>query len=166
MVNSWWNARTSREQKIIKIGGIAIAILFFYHWVWSPLTQSVHALMVQRQQQTQLLSWLRQASPRLSQLQAQGYRITPHANQALLSTIEASAQKAKLQNSITRIQMTQSQQIAVSMQSVPFDLLSHWLTSLQQQQQIMVKQAHLDRATPTGTVNATLLLQTARFVTT
>jgi len=157
-LKAWWENLTAKDRQIAKYGGTAIAIILFYLIVWSPFTQRVDNLRTTVKKEKQLVVWLTQASKdiqtRRKTLQKQG----ASANGPLLSQLDSSLKKNRLDQYLTQINQADDKTVSVNFNQVPFDPLVRWIHRLGKTQGIKATSLNLTRSDSTGEVKAEIVL--------
>ena len=138
-----WNARTSRERRVLAAGAVALAVMLGYALLWHPARQGVAQLQTTLPQmradldvmrvQSEEFARLRQGAPR-SRLDANGMR----------AAVQAAAAKRGIERAIERMDMTGADHMRIVLGSVPFESWIGWVESLQRDHQVVIEAARID----------------------
>jgi general secretion pathway protein M len=149
-----YDTLSEREQRLVKIGGIA-AVLILIFGVLLPLDSSVSKARSRITQKQADLLWMRNVAPVL-QMNAQVHQNT---GESLLVVVDTSARESGLANSLAGTEPNGPGGIQVRLEKAPFDAVIGWVSRLSQQNGIHVDGASIDSAGAPGIVNAAILLR-------
>ncbi|NVK55861.1 MAG: type II secretion system protein M [Alteromonadaceae bacterium] len=148
-------ALTEREQRLVMLSAVVIAVGIFYWGLWAPLNQGIT-------QQTQLLSsnkrlvtWVEEQSLRAMQLrrtQGNKQQVSGSLPQIVTST------SANFGLTISRMQ-PQGDEIQVWIDEAPFNNLLSWLNNLEQRG-IVIDQVDVAEANNPGMIKVRRLVLT------
>ena len=153
-VNRWYTELETRDQKIV-VGLILASILaLLVVFVWLPLSNWSTSETQRYQNSQALLDWIKlnetQARRVASSIQSEN-----STKESLLAAISNSAKGANLQ--LLRFQEEAGGGVSVVLQDQPFSDVLRWLSSLNQQQNIQIRQLSIDAHTAPGRVNARII---------
>jgi len=145
-----WQGLNSREQLILKVGGVVAVIAVLYYAIWSPITQAVAEAEQRVQTQQQLLSWVTTQTARYEAL-AGGKNVTSGA--ASRSSLTQRFTRIAQQNNI-QVARTQPQdnELNVVIDEVNFNQLLALLNQLETQANIGIVQLDVAEAGAPGQV--------------
>jgi general secretion pathway protein M len=148
-----WLARTEQERKFLTIGGIILAITFFYLLLLDPAiegrAQLRRSLPDLRKQAAQLRTLSDQARALASQTPPQAAPLSRESITASLTARGLSPQALSVTGNYAKFQLT----------NVSFANLMAWLDEQRRNSQLGVEEAQISAQTPLGQVNATLTLR-------
>lgn len=147
MMKAKWQALQPREQQLVAVMAIFIAIFLFVTVIWQPLHNSLEASQKKLTRQQELLVWLKDKTNLYQQAKG-GATNRPSAG-SLSSITNRSAGRQQI--SITRIQ-PQGEDLQVWIDEVSFDKLVDWLATLSAQEGIRVKGIDLTDTEQSGVV--------------
>lgn len=150
-----FDTMSEREQKLVKIGGIA-AVLILIFGVLIPLDSSVakaRARIVKKQAD---LVWMRGVAPVIA---ASGPVRQGGSGESLIVVVERSAQESGLEKALAGSDPSGPGGIQVRMEKASFDSMIGWLSRLSQQNGIGVDGASIDTTGSPGIVNAAVVLR-------
>lgn len=156
-VRAWYGGLAGRERRLVAIGGAVILLLIVYLAIVSPIRSSYGRLTSDVQAKRQLLAYIDQAAARL-QTDSTAHIGRLSAGQSVFTATSAAIQSSPISGAVQRIEQTQTGGVRLSLSSVDFDNLAHWLYTLAAQDGIVVTNATIEQAADPGTVDATLTL--------
>lgn len=155
----WWKGLRPREQALVAGAAAFTLVVLSYLLVWEPLQQDRHDVAMRVKAHQETLAWMQQASARIKTLQSQSPSIRHQGTQrSLLSVLDDSAKRAKLRQTIQRMEPEGRSGVKLRMEGVAFDALVQWLGTLEAQYGVQVARANLTRTDAPGRVNARLSL--------
>jgi general secretion pathway protein M len=146
----YWASLQQREQQLLSMAAMVLAIGAFYWLVWQPLHQSRQSQQLAVQTAQQQLVWLQTQLPKLSQA---GTAV--RSNSSLTEVISQSSREFNIQ--VSRMQ-PQNEQLQLSLEDVPFEPLLSWLHQLQYQHGLRLVQFEVAAADVPGTVRVRRLV--------
>lgn len=144
-----------REQRMVIIGGICIALLLVFG-VILPLDRSVaraHARLIAKQAD---LAWMRGVTPEL--IAAGPAVASPTSQRSMLVVVDGAAREAGLAKALTSSEPSGAGGLQVRLEKAPFDAVVAWLARLSEQDGIRVDSATMDNAGQPGIINAGVVL--------
>jgi general secretion pathway protein M len=143
----YWSGLQPRERVVLSLGGVAVALIFFYSLIWRPWHLAIdHMERVVQPLRTNLV-WMRQQSENLKASggagQAKAYQ---GANQSLLSVVEQTAKRAKVSSSIQQMVPAQNgNEVRVVLEDVNFNQWIRWIDDLFKRYGVDIKQVSAER---------------------
>ncbi len=120
---------SEREQRLMLISAVAIAIGAFYWLVWAPLNTSLAQERIALENQQSLLSWVEKNANKVIQLRGSG-KASASFNGSLPQAVNRSADKLGI--AISRMQ-PQAEELQVWVDQAPFNDVLAWLQELEDQ---------------------------------
>ncbi|QOL26596.1 type II secretion system protein M [Thalassotalea sp. LPB0316] len=142
-----WQALQPREQQLVALMTIVMAIFLFVTLIWQPLHNNLAQSQQKLSRQQELLVWLQDKTALYQQ--SIGQSSNRPSTGSLSSITNRSA--AKFQITITRIQPT-GDDLQVWIDEVSFDSLMDWLATLSASEGIRVKGIDLANSDTSGVV--------------
>lgn len=162
MMSAWWQARDFREQQVLAIGAVLIALLLVWAFVWHPLSQKRAQLEQRIASAEGELVQLRLAAAQLEARRKAGVRGGgDRAGRSLLALADATARDAGLGGALKRVEPVDGQGVRVSFEFASFDTLTKWLERLADDFGVVAATLSADRADAPGLVHAQVLLNDA-----
>ena len=154
-MRDWFDSLEQREKLTLSFGAVAVLLIIFWAFVWSPLRNGAAELDVAVADKSQLLATLQRA-------QAIGGSVAngaaSGAGQELILIVDQTHRTHGLTGTLARNQPDGPDGIRVTFQSAPFDSLMDWLVALQRDG-VAVESATFDGSRQSGLVTATLVLR-------
>ncbi|MCH8537046.1 MAG: type II secretion system protein M [Alkalimonas sp.] len=122
----WWLSLQQREQRLVLVCAVAVAIFLFYWLIWQPVHQAKATNQRALQQAEQQLDWLHSVLP---QLQQSGVSIE-RSSGSLSQILTTSARQYGIR--VNRMQ-PQNEQMQLVLDDVAFEQLLRWLHDLHYQ---------------------------------
>jgi general secretion pathway protein M len=151
-----FDTMSQREQRLVKIGGIA-AVLILIFGVLIPLDSSVAKARARITQKQADLAWMRNVAPVIA---ASGPAHSGGNGESLIVIVDRSARESGLEKALAGSEPNGPGGIQVRMEKASFDAIVGWLSRLSQQNGIGVDGASIDSAGAPGMVNAAIVLRT------
>ncbi|MGL6260650.1 type II secretion system protein M [Vibrio sp. WXL210] len=147
-VKSWWYSLSVREQRLVSVCGVLLAISLLYLGLIKPLQSRAEAARTRIDSERQLLGWVSSKADELVELRAQGGIVL--SDQPLNQLIYSSASRY----SVEIIRMTpRDDMMQVWIQPIAFTQLLNWITYLKEQQGVEVAFLDVDRTERAGLVD-------------
>ena len=146
---TWWLSLQPREQQVLKIAGIVLAVGLFYSLIWQPIQQARKDSEVRAKAAVEQLAWLQAKLPLLAQT-------NQVASSGSLNDVVAQT-APRFQVKVSRMQ-PQNEQLQVSLEDVAFEQLLRWLTELQSKHGVSLVQLDIAASEVPGTVRVRRLV--------
>jgi len=150
------DAMPAKDRRALLLLTLFLAAIILIYAVLLPAHRYANEAAELHQQRAQILAWMQANEADARNLQAQPTKNTNPSGQSLLSLATQQAQSNNL--SFKRFEPFGEGGLRVWLDDAPFNNLLQWLTQLQQQNGVLVKQVNINRATQTGRVSAKLEL--------
>ena len=160
MIKDYLQQKTPRERQLLIIMAALVSLLLIYTLFIEPIVQSRAEMedIVSRSRDT--YNSIRSASAEAKTLRKGGSssaRNSRRAAQGLIGQIEQSARQKGLAETLKRIQPSGKTDIGIWFEKSRFDTLLSWLTEMEHQYGLQVKNLEIERTEP-GIVNARVVL--------
>jgi len=130
----WYAQLDQREQRILNISGLFVAILFLLFALIKPINDKVEQLQLQVDARARSVNQWEKALPLIVSNRGQGK--AGASSQALSYVITSSTNKYGLR--VSRVQEKSSDEIQVWFDNIPFNEFVRWLAEIQGSHQISV----------------------------
>lgn len=152
---AFWLRLSERDRRMLAMGGLLVAAMLLWAWVWDPLSASRASLREQASANETSLAWMR---PAVEQVLSRGGIAAPVSDgRSLLARIDASARAAGLGAHLTLIEPQGEQRVRLQFSAVDFDALVGWLEA-QSREGVRIEEWNASRAAGSGRVDARLAL--------
>lgn len=160
MIAAWWNKQSTQDRRVLGIGGVVVALLLAWAFVWNPLARSRAQLEMRVERERADLAWMRQTSGELQSLRAKGARgQVDRQGKSLFALADVTARGAGLAAALKRVEPTGPKSVRASFESANFDALIGWIDSLTRDYGVQVTDLSADRVEGLGLVNARVVLE-------
>lgn len=152
---AFWQGLSERDRRMLGVGGMLVAAMLLWAWVWDPLSASRANLREQALANEASLAWMR---PAVEQVLSRGGIAVPVSDgRSLLARVDASARAAGLGAHLTLIEPQGGHRVRLQFSAVDFDALAHWLEA-QSRDGVRIEEWSASRAAGSGRVDARLAL--------
>jgi general secretion pathway protein M len=134
-LQGWWLGISTREQRLVAVGGSILLIGLCYWLIWQPVANRIAERERQVANQQQTLAWLKEKGQEVLALQGNSGRQIDTSG-TLDGVVNRTAFNQKIK--IARLQ-PQGQELQVWIDTVPFDDLLLWLATLSDQHGVQVQ---------------------------
>ena len=134
-LQGWWRGISTREQRLVAVGGGIFLIGLCYWLIWQPVANRIAERERQGINQQQTLAWLKEKGQEVLAMQAGSGRQIDTSG-TLDGVVNRTAFNQKIK--IARLQ-PQGQELQVWIDTVPFDDLLLWLATLSDQHGVQVQ---------------------------
>lgn len=121
---------SERDRLIVLYGGIVAALLLFYFIIWSPLNAKNDELVDSNAQTRDLIDWMQKAKVQLVHLHEQSKNKSA-TNTSLLSAIEQSVKRNRLDAAAGDIKQLEKNRVQVSFAEVDYLAVMRWIEDVQ-----------------------------------
>jgi len=132
-IRQFWINLSTREQRILAIGGVVAALIVVYTLLWAPWQDALQRLRSQVPSKYATLSWMREQAREIKPLMA-SQKDKKEDDVPLLTVVERTAESAKTRNVIRRMAPgDQENQVRIWLTEADFDSWLVWLEQLRKQ---------------------------------
>lgn len=153
-MKEWYQNLAPRERTILAGGALLAIVIVFWGLVWKPLVDQRARYTDDLDVKTRLLADLERAS----RIAAAPSTAAGGARQSLLIVIDSSARTFGLAEAFTQTRPNGPNEISVSFQRAPFDMIIAWLVELERTHGITVTSASMTGAGQPGLINGQVFL--------
>ena len=153
-LQQWYAARGAAEQRTLRIGGIAAALVLLVGTL-VPLHRGVEARATRVAALRSDLAWLRSMSTRL----AAAASLPAASSESLVVLVDRAARATGIAGGMHASQQSANDTLDVQLDAVSFDALATWIGQLTQLNGVQVDSATIESAGAPGQVRATLVLR-------
>lgn len=160
MIRAWWSKLQLREQRMLGVGGLVVALLLGWALLWYPLMHTRTDLGKRVASQRADLAWMQQALGDVQQLHAQGTQgRAERQGKSLLALADVSARGTGLAGALKRVEPSGGKSVRVNFQVANFDALVNWLDALARDYGVQATDFSADKVEGLGLVNARVTLE-------
>lgn len=152
-LKEWWDGLAPRERIYLGAGAFAVIVMLAYTMIWAPLSSNVSSLRASVAKQHEDLQWMRQAAPKLEQLQ----RSSPGnagAGRSMLAVVDRNITEAGLKGALQRMEPDGRNGVKIWLSGGAFDSLITMLGELEQNNGIQASSLSITATQAPGRVDA------------
>jgi general secretion pathway protein M len=157
-LKAWYFGLQEREQRVVGIGAIALALLILFGGLLLPLESAVSTAVKTKETRREDLTWMRMNAP---EVQAGGASLPVETGEAPVVLVDRVGREAGLGSALRGTQPSGTG-VRVQLEAAPFDTLITWLATLEQRYGLAIESISVDRAAKPGVVNANITFAQAR----
>ena len=146
------NAMPAKDRKALLLLTLFLAVIILVYAILLPAHRYANEAAELHQQRTEIFAWMQGNETAARKLPTQSTKKPSASGESLLSLATGTAQNNDL--NFKRFEPFGENGLRLWLEDAPFNNLLKWLTQLQQQKGVLVKQVSIDRATENGRVNA------------
>ncbi|HEY3655151.1 MAG TPA: type II secretion system protein M [Steroidobacteraceae bacterium] len=149
---TWYSSLEVREQRMVGIGAVVLAVLVLFGGLLLPLESAVSTAVKTKETRREDLTWMRVNAP---EIQAGGASLPVETGEAPVVLVDRVGREAGLGNALRGTQPSGTG-VRVQLEAAPFDTLITWLATLEQRYGLAIESISVDRAAKPGVVNANI----------
>lgn len=149
---------SERDRLIILYGGVIAALLLFYFIIWTPLNVKNAELADNNAQTRELIDWMQKAKVQLVHLHEQS-KNKASANVSLLSAIEQSVKRNRLDAAAGDIKQLEKNRVQVSFAEVDYRAVMRWIEDVQGASQSKIDKVSIQKTAKPGMVHVEITLE-------
>lgn len=146
-MKNWWQQLNIREQRLIAVMSLLIAIFILYSVIWQPLNDALVKNKAKLERSQDLLVWVQENTDRYTKAKRSGAR--KQSGGSLSSIVTRTSRTKKI--TITRMQ-PQGEDLQVWIDEISFEQLLNWLEQLATREGLQVKSIDLSKTDQQGAV--------------
>jgi general secretion pathway protein M len=155
---AWYANLQAREQRMVGIGGIALAVIILFGGILLPLHSAVSSAVEDKDTKAADLEWMRQNGP---EIRAGSGMLAPNTGEPPVVLVDRAAREAGLGASLRGTQPS-ANGVRVQLEAAPFDTMITWLSTLETRYGLAIDSITVDRAARPGVVNANITFSQAK----
>jgi general secretion pathway protein M len=151
-LHAWYSGLQEREQRMVTIGSVAVALLILVLGILMPLQSAVSNAVGRNATKREDLAWMQANAP---EIRASGNLLTANTGEAPVVLVDRVGREAGLASALRGTQPN-GNGVRVQLEAAPFDTLVTWLATLDERYGLSIETITLDRAARPGVVNASI----------
>ena len=151
-LRAWYAGLQQREQRMVAIGGVTVAILILVLGILTPLESAVSSGVKRNETKREDLAWM-QANAQ--EIRAAGNQVAGDTGEAPVVLVDRVGREAGLASALRGTQPNGTG-VRVQLEAAPFDTLVTWLATLDERYGLAIESITVDRAARPGVVNASI----------
>jgi general secretion pathway protein M len=151
-LRAWYAGLQQREQRMVAIGGVTVAILILVLGILLPLQSAVSSAVKRNETKREDLAWMQVNAP---EIRASGNVPSGDTGEAPVVLVDRVGREAGLGSALRGTQPNGTG-VRVQLEAAPFDTLVSWLATLDERYGLAIESITVDRAARQGVVNASI----------
>jgi general secretion pathway protein M len=151
-LRAWYAGLQQREQRMVAIGGVVVAVLVLVLGILMPLQSAVSRAVHGNETKRQDLAWMELNAP---ELRANSDSLPASTGEAPVVLVDRVGREAGLASAFRGTQPN-GNGVRVQLEAAPFDTLVTWLATLDERYGLAIESITVDRAAQPGVVNASI----------
>jgi general secretion pathway protein M len=157
-LRAWYAGLQEREQRMVAIGGVVVAVLILVLGILMPLQSAVSSAVKRNETQRVDLAWMQTNAP---EIRAAGNQVAGDTGEAPVVLVDRVAREAGLAGALRGTQPNGTG-VRVQLEAAPFDTLVSWLTTVDERHGLAIESITVDRGAQPGMVNASITFTQSR----
>lgn len=151
-LRAWYAGLQQREQRMVAIGGVTLAVLILVLGILLPLQSAVSSAARRNETKREDLAWM-QANA--TEIRAAGNQLPADTGEAPVVLVDRVGREVGLANALRGTQPNGTG-VRVQLEAAPFDTMVTWLATLDDRYGLAIESITVDRAARPGVVNASI----------
>jgi general secretion pathway protein M len=151
-LQAWYSGLQEREQRMVSIGGVVVALLVLVLGILMPLQSAVSSAVQRNATKREDLAWMQVNA---AEVRAPGGQLAQNTGEAPVVLVDRVGREAGLANALRGTQPN-GNGVRVQLEAAPFDTLVAWLATLDERYGLSIETITVDRAARPGVVNASI----------
>jgi general secretion pathway protein M len=151
-IQAWYSGLQEREQRMVAIGSVVVALLILVLGILMPLQSAVSNAARRNATKREDLAWMQLNAP---EVRASGNQLPAETGEAPVVLVDRVGREAGLAGALRGTQPN-GNGVRVQLEAAPFDTLVTWLATLDERYGLSIETITVDRAARPGVVNASI----------
>jgi general secretion pathway protein M len=151
-LQAWYSGLQEREQRMVTIGSVVVALLILVLGILMPLHSAVSNALQRNAVKREDLAWMQVNA---AEVRASGGQLAENTGEAPVVLVDRVGREAGLASSLRGTQPN-GNGVRVQLEAAPFDTLVAWLGTLDERYGLSIETITVDRAARPGVVNASI----------
>ena len=157
-LRAWYAGLQPREQRMVAVGGVCVAVLILLFGILMPLQSAVSSAVKSNDTKREDLAWMRVNAP---EIRASGGQLPADTGEAPVVLVDRVGREAGLGSALRGTQPNGTG-VRVQLEAASFDTLVSWLATLDERYGLAIESITVDRTAQPGTVNASITFSQPR----
>jgi general secretion pathway protein M len=157
-LRAWYEGLQPREQRMVAVGGIALALIVLVGGILLPLQTAVSSAEARNETKRQDLVWMRANA---AEIRAAGNQVAADSNEPAVVVVDRVGRAAGLTDALRGTQPN-GNGVRVQLEGAPFDVVVTWLATLDERYGLSIESITVDRTVKPGLINASITFTQAR----
>ncbi len=151
-LRTWFNGLQSREQRVVAIGAVVLALIVLVGGILMPLQSAVSTAVRANANKREDLAWMRVNAP---EIRAAGFGLPADTGEVPVVLVDRVGREAGLSSALRGTQPNATG-VRVQLEAAPFDTMITWLDTLDTRYGYALESITVDRGAAPGMVNASV----------
>jgi general secretion pathway protein M len=151
-IQVWYSGLQEREQRMVAVGGVVVALLVLVLGILMPLQSAVSNAAHRNATKREDLAWMQVNA---AEIRASGNQLPASTGEAPVVLVDRVGRENGLASSLRGTQPN-GNGVRVQVEAAPFDALVTWLATLDERYGLSIETITVDRAARPGVVNASI----------
>jgi general secretion pathway protein M len=151
-IQAWYLGLQEREQRMVAIGSVVVALLILVLGILMPLQSAVSNAARRNATKREDLAWMQLNA---AEVRASGNQLPADTGEAPVVLVDRVGREAGLAGALRGTQPN-GNGVRVQLEAAPFDTLVTWLATLDERYGLSIETITVDRAARPGVVNASI----------
>jgi general secretion pathway protein M len=151
-LHAWYAGLQQREQRMVSIGGLAVAVIILVFGILLPLQSAVSNATKLNETKRDDLAWMQVNAP---EVRTAGSLLPASTGEAPVVLVDRVGREAGLAGALRGTQPN-GNGVRVQLEAAPFDVMITWLATLDERYGLAIESITVDRAARPGVVNASI----------
>ena len=151
-LRTWFNGLQQREQRVVAIGAVILALMLLVGGILMPLQSAVSTAVRANATKREDLAWMRVNAP---EIRAAGFALPADTGEALVVLVDRVGREAGLSSALRGTQPNATG-VRVQLEAASFDTMITWLDTLDTRYGYALESITVDRGAAPGMVNASV----------
>jgi len=147
----YWHGLKEQEQRLLLVAGSVFVIFVLFMGIFKPLNQGIEKALKDRQQQTELVAWVKESVVKLKAAQPKQAQSGGSLSQIVNST------RSRFNINISKMQPSDNS-LRLTIDSVEFNALISWLNEMVNRHGVLIENVELGQDTQPGFVRVSRLV--------
>jgi general secretion pathway protein M len=152
-IRNWYAGLQQSEQRVVSVGGGALAIIIVFLGLLMPLQSKVSRLLQDNDTKRQDLAWMRVNA---DEVRAAAAQIPANTGEAPVVLVDRVGRESGLATALRGSQPNGTGGVRVQLEAAPFDTMIAWLATLDRRYGFSIDSITVDRTPAAGIVNANI----------
>jgi general secretion pathway protein M len=158
-LRAWYASLQKREQRVVAIGAVALALIILVGGILLPLQSAVSNAVKSGETKREDLAWMRANAP---EIRAAGNQFpTSTGGEPPVVLVDRVGREAGLASALRGTQPNATG-VRVQLEAAPFDTMVGWLDTLDRRYGLAIESITIDRNGAPGMVNASITFSQPR----
>jgi general secretion pathway protein M len=157
-LRDWYAGLQAREQRMVAIGGGALAMIILFGAILLPLQSAVSGADSRIDTKRADLAWMR---ANVAEVRASGNDIAVDTGEPAVVVVDKVGRASGLTDALRGTQPN-GNGVRVQLEGAPFDVVVAWLATLDQRYGLSIESITVDRTVKPGLINASITFSQSR----